>query len=231
MTIKHGDFVTIEYTGKVDGKIFDLTDEALAKKEKIYREHMKYGAVTIIVGRAQLIKGIDKALEGKKEGETFDIEIQPEDGFGKKSSKLIKIISAGMFKQQKVNPQPGMQVNIDGLIGHIISASSGRIIIDFNHPLAGKVLDYTITVKKIVVDAKHKVASVFDIYAGIASENLDIKEDSKKLIVHYKSKAQLHEQLREVIISDIKKYIGFEEVELNEEIIKSQKDSESKTNK
>ena len=231
MTIKHGDFVTIEYVGKVNGKIFDLTDEALAKKENVYREHVKYGPVTIIVGRSQLIRGIDKALEGKKEGETFDIEIQPEDGFGKKSSKLIKIVPASSFKSQKINPMPGMQINVDGLIGNIISASSGRVIIDFNHPLAGKVLNYNVTVKKIIADKKHMIASVFDIYAGIASENLDIKEDSKKLTVHYKSKAQLHEQLREVIISDIKKYIGFEEVDLKEEIIKSQKDSESKTNK
>jgi len=231
LTIKHGDFVTIEYVGKVNGKIFDLTDEALAKKENVYREHVKYGPVTIIVGRSQLIRGIDKALEGKKEGETFDIEIQPEDGFGKKSSKLIKIVPASSFKSQKINPMPGMQINVDGLIGNIISASSGRVIIDFNHPLAGKVLNYNVTVKKIIADKKHMIASVFDIYAGIASENLDIKEDSKKLTVHYKSKAQLHEQLREVIISDIKKYIGFEEVDLKEEIIKSQKDSESKTNK
>ncbi len=87
-------------------------------------------------------------------------------------------------------PQPGMQVNVDGLIGNIISASSGRVIIDFNHPLAGKTLNYNVTVKKIVADKKHMIASVFDIYTGIAPESLDIKEDSKKLTVHYKSKTR-----------------------------------------
>jgi FKBP-type peptidyl-prolyl cis-trans isomerase 2 len=231
LTIKQGDFVTIEYIGRIDGKVFDITDEALAKKENAYRANLKYGPVTIIVGRSQLIRGIDKALEGRKEGETFDIEVQPDDGFGKKSSKLIKIIPSSSFKSQKINPVPGMQINIDGLIGNIISASSGRIIVDFNHPLAGKMLNYNITVKKIVADKKQKIESVFDIYTGLGSKDLDIKEDGKKLTVAYKYKSALHDNLKQLIISDIKKYIGFEEVDLNEEIITSQKDSESQTKK
>jgi FKBP-type peptidyl-prolyl cis-trans isomerase 2 len=231
LTIKNGDFVTIEYVGRVDGKIFDITDEALAKKENVFREHTKYGPATVIVGRAQLIKGIDKALEGKSEGDVFDIDVLPEDGFGKKSPKLIKIIPSSTFTQQKINPYPGMQVNIDGLIGTIISASSGRIIIDFNHPLAGKVLNYNIIVKKIVTDKKHMIESLFDVYTGIESKNISIKEEAKKVTIDYKTKLSLHDKLRDVIVSDIKKYIGFEEVDLKEELLKSQKDSESKTNK
>ncbi|MDD5181806.1 MAG: peptidylprolyl isomerase [Candidatus Nanoarchaeia archaeon] len=231
MAIKNGDFVTIEYIGRVDGKIFDITDEATARKENVYRDNTKYGPVTIIVGRAQLIRGIDKALEGKKEGETFDIEIQPDDGFGKKSSKLIKIVPSSTFKSQKINPVPGMQINVDGLIGNIISASSGRIIIDFNHPLAGKVLSYNVSVKKIVTDKRHRIDAVFDIYTGIGPANITLNEEGKKATIGYKTKLSLHDKLRDVIISDIKKYIGFDEVELKEEIIENKKGSESKTNK
>ena len=71
MKLKEKDFVTIEYTGTVDGKIFDLTDEELAKKEGIYKETTRYGPITIVVGAGHMIQGIDKVLAGKEEEEEF----------------------------------------------------------------------------------------------------------------------------------------------------------------
>lgn len=218
MAVKKGDFVTIEYVGRLDERIFDLTDEALAKKENIYRKDTKYGPVTIIVGKSQLIKGIDNALEGKNKGDEFDLEVQPEDGFGKKNPKLLKIVPTNTFKQQKINPMPGMQLNIDGIMGTIISVSSGRVILDFNHPLAGKTLNYHVKIGDVLSDKNAKINAIFELYLNLEPKDLAIKEDGKSVTIEYKTKIQVHDKLKEVMIEDIKKYIGFEKVELKEDI-------------
>ena len=68
--IKKGDFVEIEYTGKIkeSGELFDTTDEQLAKDHDLFSEKMNYGAVVIKVGLNQVIKGLDSVLEDRAYG-------------------------------------------------------------------------------------------------------------------------------------------------------------------
>ena len=203
LAIKEGDFVNIDYTGKVDGRVFDTTDEALAKKEGIYSKNTKYGPITIVVGAGHLIKGIDEALVGKKEGEKFEIKVPPEKAFGKKNSKLLKIIPQKIFKEQKIDPYPGMTLNIDNLLGTVVSVSAGRVIVDFNHPLAGKELDYEIKINKIVSDKKEQVEAIIELYAGNSKCDVEISEDK----VEIKCDKELQQNVRNAIENDIKKYI------------------------
>lgn len=221
LTIKKKDFVQVEYVGKVDGKIFDLTDEALAKKEGIYKEEMLYGPITVVVGAGHLIKGLDKSLEGKNVGDSYDIEIQPGDGFGSKNPKLLKIVPQSAFKDQKIKPQVGMQLNIDGIIGAIVSVSSGRIVIDFNHPLSGKILNYHMKVKKIITEKKEQVAKLFETYTNLDSEKVKVETTDKTVKIIYNSEKDLNEKAKEVITEDIKKYTGFETVEITKGQLKS----------
>jgi len=87
------DFIEVEYTGKIkDGNIiFDTTDEKVAKENNL-EANSDYGPVVICIGEQQLLKGLDKNLEGKDIGKEYDIDIDPEDGFGKKNAKLIQLI-------------------------------------------------------------------------------------------------------------------------------------------
>ena len=224
MDIRKNDFINIDYVGKTEGKIFDLTDEELAKKENIYDEKREYGPVTIVVGAGHLIKGIDESLIGKKVGEEFETNIEPEKAFGKKNPKLLKIIPEKIFKNQEVKPHPGMTINVDNAVGYVISVSAGRVIVDFNHPLAGKELNYKIKVNKKIEDKKEQIQSLMDLFIG--AKNIDVELKDKKAEIKYNSEKEIIPQLKDLIEKEIKKYVDVEEVE-----IKKASNDENKDNK
>lgn len=156
--IQTGDWVKIHYTGRLqeNGKVFDTTEEDVAKEEGILQSR-KYGPFTMCVGEGHIIKGIDKALIGKNIGDKFTIKLTPEEAFGKKNPKLLQLISKSKFSKNNINPQPGLRVNVDNQEGTIKSISGGRVIVDFNHPLAGKDVEYDIKVESMVDDDKEKI--------------------------------------------------------------------------
>src|SRR3989338_1314663 len=156
--LKEGDFIEIEYTARLKDRdiIFDLTDEKLAKEKGIYNPNVKYGPVILCLGQNHILPGLDKNLIGKELG-NYVINLLPEDGFGKKDPKLIRILPTSVFRKQKINPMPGLQLNIDGRVGLVRSVTGGRTSIDFNHPMAGKELNYDIKINKVVKESKTKV--------------------------------------------------------------------------
>jgi len=159
--LKEGDFIEVEYVAKLKDKdvIFDLTDEKLAKERNIYNPNIKYGPVIICLGQNHVLPGLDKNLIGKDIGE-FTIDLSPEEGFGKKDPKLIRIFPTSVFRNQKINPMPGLQLNIDGKVGLVRSVTGGRTSIDFNHPLSGKELSYKLKINRVVKDPKEKIDSL-----------------------------------------------------------------------
>src|SRR3989344_9383892 len=161
-TVKKHDFVEIEYTGRTSesNTIFDTTEEKTAKESNAYDEHTDYGPAVICVGENHLPKALEDQLIGKETGKDYRIEISHEDAFGKKDAKLIRMIPLSKFRQQKIQPFPGLQLNIDGMFGIVRTVSSGRCLVDFNHPLAGKDLAYEVKVKKIVEDNGEKLKSL-----------------------------------------------------------------------
>ena len=150
MAIKQNDFIELDYIGRIKegNHIFDITNKEEAKKNKIFNEKAEYGPVKVVIGEKQLVKGLEDFLIGKEVGK-YTVELTSEKAFGKKNPKLMKIIPTNVFIQQNIKPFPGLQLNLDGLIGTVRSVSGGRVIMDFNHPLAGKDLTFKIKVVKI----------------------------------------------------------------------------------
>ena len=205
--IKKRDFVEIEYTGKLkeENIIFDTTDEKIAKENKLHNHD--YGPVTICVGEEQILKGLDKNIEGKEIGKEYSFEIKPEDAFGKKDAKLIQMIPISKFKQQKIQPMPGMQLNIDGVVGTVKIASGGRTLVDFNHPLAGKELSYKIKINKKITDDKEKLSSYLKLSIGKDFE-AELTNSNAKIILKNEIPKEIKERLSKKItelIPDIKK--------------------------
>ena len=163
MNIKKGDFIQIAFIGreKENNHIFDLTDEATAKKENAYNPEMKYGPRTICVGEHNIVPGLDDFLVGK-ETKTYTVELTPEQAFGKKNPKLIKMMPLSVFTKQKIKPFPGLQLNMDGHLVTIKTVSGGRVVVDFNHPVSGRDVVYEITVKKIITDDKEKITHLIE---------------------------------------------------------------------
>lgn len=203
MKIKKGDFIEIEYTGKIreTEKIFDSTDEETAKKAGIHQKGTKYKPAIICVGEGELVEGLDEALDGKETEKNYKIEVPPEKGFGKKNAKLMKIVNTNIFIKNKINPFPGLQVNIDNMIGTIRTVTGGRTIIDFNHPLAGKNLEYDVKILRKVTDDEEKLKGI--LITNIAVEEPDVKIENETA----KIKSEIPDVFKKKMEEKIKKLI------------------------
>lgn len=161
MAIVKNDFVEIEFVAKIKGgAVFDTNIKEEVEKAQLQIKNVK--PYILSVGHEMVIKGLDNDLEGKEIGREYTIEIKPEEAFGKRNPQLVKMIPMNAFKEQKVIPQRGMQFEIDGQIVRVVSVSGGRVLTDFNSPLAGKEVVYTYKINRQVDDQKEKIDAVQD---------------------------------------------------------------------
>ncbi len=186
MKVKLKDFIEIEYTGRLkdNDQVFDSTNKEEATKAGIFNPKVDYSPAIICVGQNQLVGKLDQKLIDKEINKEYDIELQSEEAFGNKDAKLLKLVSTGVFKKQKINPAPGMQVNIDNAYGIIRTVTGGRTFVDFNHPLAGKDVIYKIKVNKLVTDDAEKVKAIMKLELKIKPEYVTYNEG--KVIVESK---------------------------------------------
>jgi FKBP-type peptidyl-prolyl cis-trans isomerase 2 len=201
--VKKNDFIEIEYTGKVKelDVVFDTTDEKTAKENELYDKNSSYGPIIVCVGQNQVIRGLDKDLEGKDIGKDYKVLVEPEDGFGKKDAKLIDLIATNKFIKQNIQPMPGLQVNMDGRIGTIKTVSGGRTLVDFNHPLAGKQLEYDFKINRIAEDDREKIKSIIDMSLNLKETEVEVKD--KKAEIKMKIKQDLPKPVQDVIKNKI----------------------------
>jgi len=206
--VKKGDFVKIEYTGriKITGKVFDTSDEEIAKTKKIHNPSLNYGPLTICVGEGNVMKGLDAQLEGKEINKDYEVDISAEKAFGAKNPKLMKTIPKTIFTKQKMNPYPGLQINAEGMLGTVRSVSGGRVILDFNHPLAGRDLVYDFKIVGEVKDVKEKIDCLMNFSLKMLGKDnfkIQIVENNLKIT----SKMELPEQLRKMFEEKVKKLV------------------------
>ncbi|MBU0980356.1 MAG: peptidylprolyl isomerase [Nanoarchaeota archaeon] len=204
MPIKENDFVELDYTGKVkeSGMVFDTTQEDVAKKNEFYNEKHQYAPVIICVGRGQLLKGLDKHITGKEVDKTYKIELKPEEAFGKKSAELIQLVPTAKFTKEKIRPEPGLQVQIDDAMGVIKTVSGGRTLVDFNHPLAGKELEYEIKMSRVITDLLEKVKAFLKIETGMEPE-VQLTEKDAEITFPIKAPEEVKERLTALIKNSI----------------------------
>ena len=184
--MKEGDFIRIDYVGRIkeSGLIFDLTNEEIAKKENIYNPQVKYGPLPVIIGSKFLIKGLEDTLKEMKVGEKRNLLLKPDQAFGQRSEKLVKLVPESEFTKQNMVPYQGMLVNIKNLQGRVMSVSGGRVKIDFNHPLAGKELEYDLEIKEQITDKKEKAKAVLEFFYKITGkEEVKVEKDLVELTI------------------------------------------------
>jgi len=209
--LKNGDFVEIQYIGKIKdtGKIFDVTDETKAKQANIYNEGNKYEPVKIIIGAGHVIRGLDESLLDIEVGETKTFDIPPEKGFGKRDPSLLQLMHLNDFKKHGIFPRAGLKIEINGLWATVRSVSSGRVKLDFNHPLSGKTLLYEVTVIKKIEDLNDKISTILKVRApgiDVSSQNITYEDD--KISIGLRGiNPPYRSSLEEFIKSDILSYI------------------------
>lgn len=216
---KKGEFVELEYTGRIksDKRLFDTTDKDIAKKEHLHNPKVEYGPVVACIGQKHVLKGLDDNLDGKELGKEYSLDLEMDKAFGKKDAKLIRTVPATLFRKQKMNPVPGLQINADGMIGTIRSVNGGRVLVDFNHPLAGKDLEYKFKILKVVKNTEKQLESLLRYGVALNKKMYDYTLTEEKL--EMKLKFKLPKELQNKISEKIKEIIPkIKKIEFSEEI-------------
>ena len=177
MAFKKNDFVEIDFVAKtVQGEVFDSTIKS--ELEKIGSK-MEAKPFIFSFGNGMFLKSVEDFLMGKSIGK-YKITLQPEDAFGNRDASLIRLIPESIFREHKVRPVAGHVFNFDGKLAKILSVNGGRVRVDFNNPLAGKVVVYEVEIKRVVEDLNEKVRALNEFFLR-KDFNFEIK--GKKLIL------------------------------------------------
>lgn len=128
--------ISLEYTLTVDGQVVDSSDGR--------------GPLHYIHGTHQIIPGLERALIGMKVGESKSVVVSPEDGYGKVDPSAIVEVPKTQLPSD-VKPVVGMVLrgmNPDGqsFRATINEVKAESVVLDMNHPFAGKTLNFQVKV-------------------------------------------------------------------------------------
>ncbi len=159
MPLSDGDIVLVDYSIfiKGTGELVDTTSETVAKLHKKYREDEVYEPDVVVIGEGRLVKGFEEALRNAEIGKEYEIEVPPDKAYGERDRNKIRTYPRRLFLRNNIVPEVGKEVTIDRRTGRIIAVEAGRVLVDFNHPLAGKTLIIKFKVIKKVEDPQEKV--------------------------------------------------------------------------
>lgn len=136
--IQKGSRVKIHYVLRVEGKVVDSSQGTAP----FQYEH----------GASQILRGLERALEGLRAGDTKQVYVGPDDAYGPvKPEACVEVPNDQLGVK---NPRRGMVLETktesgQKLVGHIKEILDDKIIIDLNHPLAGKELYFEIKVLEV----------------------------------------------------------------------------------
>ncbi|MCB4759696.1 MAG: peptidylprolyl isomerase [Sulfurovum sp.] len=102
-----------------------------------------------VTGKGQIVPGLEKALIGMQEGESTDILVKAADAYGEVMSEAIQVLPSEQF--EGVELKEGMTLYGQGEDGQTVqvivkSFNDKEVTVDFNHPLAGKDLMFSVTI-------------------------------------------------------------------------------------
>ena len=178
MAIKEGDFIRISFTGKFDDEVFDTTDAGVAKEEGTFDPQKDYAPLTIRVGAGHVLEGLDEALPGMEVGEEGEVEIPPEKGYGPRDESLVRSTNIKNFSEK---PQVGTKIQIEGREGIVTNIVGNRVVLDFNHPLAGRTLYYTFRVEDRVEGTEEQAKALIKLFSG---REMDVELDEGTLTIN-----------------------------------------------
>ena len=143
MLVKNGDTVKVHYKGTFDdGEVFD--------------ESREDDPFEFVVGEHHVIPGFENAVLGKKIGDEFTIKLQPSEAYGEIDEENQQEFDKAELELDDY--KEGMQILFEHehddhtheIIGEIVEVKENSVIIDFNHPLAGRVLNFWMKIEDII---------------------------------------------------------------------------------
>lgn len=133
--------VTMDYKLVVDGET--LEDSRAEDGE----------AIQFIQGAGHVLEALEDAISGMKVGDTKHVTIQPEDGYGIYDEEAVDEVPRGEFPKE-IPLEPGVELQLQDTDGDyhyavIESVDQEMVYLNFNHPLAGKVLEFDVEISSL----------------------------------------------------------------------------------
>lgn len=139
MAPKSGDTVQVHYRGTLaDGSEFDSSEG---------REPLSF-----VMGAGEVIPGFDAAVSGLEVGDSATVTIPSAEAYGEHDDEGVQTFPLDFFGGQV--PEVGWTVELETQDGQqvpaaIVGVSEESVVLDFNHPLAGKDLTFDITLVEV----------------------------------------------------------------------------------
>ncbi|MBV0923408.1 peptidylprolyl isomerase [Halomicroarcula limicola] len=158
--LQEGDVVKLAYTARTveDGQLVDTTDEEVAADDGIDTEEQEFGPRTIVLGENHIFPDVEEDIYGKEVGDEGSVTIAAADAFGEYDEEEVRTISKDKIPED--DRYPGAHVDVDGQHGHVETIIGGRARVDFNHPLAGKDVEYDYEIVEEVTDREEKAQGI-----------------------------------------------------------------------
>ncbi|KQR04528.1 peptidylprolyl isomerase [Deinococcus sp. Leaf326] len=137
MNITQDKVVELEYKLTVDGEVIDQSEPG---------EPLVY-----LQGHNNIIPGLERALDGKQTGDSMQVVVQPEDGYGVRDEDAIEDLERSDFEDDiEVGATYYAQAEDGSVLPFTVLAIDGDTVqVDFNPPLAGQVLNFDVTVLNV----------------------------------------------------------------------------------
>ncbi len=137
MKVSNNKIISIHYT---------VTDD----NEVVVDSNMEFEPLTYLHGAGNILPALEQQLEGAVETEVRNIMLMPCQAYGNYDSGLVVIIDKNIFWNSTEGLEPGMRINTsDGNEVEIIKVLSNKLVVNHNHPLAGKRLHFIVRVERI----------------------------------------------------------------------------------
>jgi len=182
MLLQKNDFIEIDFIARLKdtGEVFDSSIKSELVK---LSPHAIAKPFVFSLGNDMFLRGVDDFLIGKSIDKLpidYKVDLSSENAFGLRETKLVQMIPIKVFRDHQINPIPGVSLNFDGRIAKILTVSGGRVMVDFNTPLAGKAVIYEIKILRKVDDINEKIKSINEF---LFKKDLKFEIKEKKLII------------------------------------------------
>ncbi len=138
--VREGCVVAIDYSVRLtDGRTIETSRDR--------------GRVDYLHGTGQLLPGLEKAIDGMREGESASFALEPKEAYGVRDTANVVSLPRALFSEG-MNVTPGACFSVRTSAGRnypvtVVDVSRARVVVDLNHPLAGERLFFDVAIREV----------------------------------------------------------------------------------